>query len=200
MTERRVAQIRIATPADAPALGKMHVASWRETYAGILPDKMLSALSVESRAAAWAKIMQEPANERSTVVYLAEHDGTIVGFGSCGAQRTDNLKTKGYDGEFSGIYVLRAFQGQGIGARLLGKMSLDLLARGFNAAALWVLRENPRARRFYEYHGGQLVAEREDIRGDATLFELAYGWTDLTTLDRLIQPLLFAVDDRHKVR
>jgi ribosomal protein S18 acetylase RimI-like enzyme len=185
MTES-IAQIRIATPDDALALAAMHVASWRETYTGLLPDKMLSTLSVESRAAAWAEIMQEPANERSTVVYVAEHDGTIVGFGSCGAQRTDNLKTKGYDGEFSGIYVLRAFQGQGIGARLLGKMSLDLLARGFGAAALWVLRENPRARRFYEYHGGQLVAEREDIRGAATLFELAYGWADLTALDRLI--------------
>ena len=184
MTDRPVAKIRVATPDDAPALAVMHVASWRETYAGILPDKMLSALSVEGRAAAWAKIMQEPANERSTVVYLAEHDGTIVGFGSCGAQRTDNLKTKGYDGEFSGIYVLRAFQGQGIGASLLAKMSLDLLGRGFSAAALWVLRDNPVARRFYEHHGGKVIAEREDIRDGAVLVELAYGWADLKTLDR----------------
>ena len=76
----------------------MHVTSWRETYAGLLPDKMLSALSVESRAAAWAKIMQdpgtEPATERSTVVHLAEHQGAIIGFGSCGAQRTESLKTQ----------------------------------------------------------------------------------------------------------
>jgi hypothetical protein len=28
----------------------MHVASWRETYTGLLPDKMLSSLSVEARA------------------------------------------------------------------------------------------------------------------------------------------------------
>jgi hypothetical protein len=42
MTESAVAQIRIATPDDAPALGSMHVASWRETYSGVLPDKMLS--------------------------------------------------------------------------------------------------------------------------------------------------------------
>jgi hypothetical protein len=37
---------------------------------------MLSSL-VEARDAAWAKIMQEPSTERSTVIYLAEHDGTI---------------------------------------------------------------------------------------------------------------------------
>jgi hypothetical protein len=43
MTDRHVAQIRVATPDDAPALAVMHVASWRETYAGILPDRILSA-------------------------------------------------------------------------------------------------------------------------------------------------------------
>lgn len=171
--------IRLAVPDDAKALGAMHVASWRETYTGILPDRMLSALSIDARAAAWAKIMRDPAAEHSAVVYLAEQESSIIGFGACGAQRTENLRDTGYDGEFGAIYVLRAFQGQGIGACLLGKMFLDLLARGFSAAALWVLRENPRARRFYEYHGGQLVAEREDIRGDATLVELAYGWSDL---------------------
>jgi GNAT superfamily N-acetyltransferase len=184
MTDRPVAQIRIATPADAPALGKMHVASWRETYAGILPDKMLSSLSVDGRAAAWAKIMQEPETEDSTVVYLIEHEGSIIGFGACGAQRTEILKDKGYDGEFGGIYVLRAFQRQGIGASLLAKMSFDLLGRGFSAAALWVLRENPVARRFYEHHGGEVVAEREDVRGETVLLELAYGWLRLKELYR----------------
>jgi hypothetical protein len=95
MTDRPVAEIRIATPDDAPALAEMHVASWRETYLGLLPEKMLASLSVESRAAAWAKIMQEPATQRSTMVYIADYDGAIVGLGSCGSQRTESLKEKG---------------------------------------------------------------------------------------------------------
>src|SRR6202035_4014414 len=106
MSDRAVAHIRVATPADAHGLGRMHVTSWHETYAGILPDKMLSALSVEARAAAWAQIMEEPPTAGSTVIYLGEHKGTIVGFGACGAQRTENLRDKGYDGEFGAIYVL----------------------------------------------------------------------------------------------
>jgi ribosomal protein S18 acetylase RimI-like enzyme len=176
--------IRLAVPDDANALGTMHVTSWRETYAGILPDRMLSALSIDARAAAWAKIMREPATEHSAAVYLAERESSIIGFGACGAQRTENLRAQGYDGEFGAIYVLRAFQGQGIGACLLGKMSMDLLARGFNAAALWVLRDNLRARRFYERFGGKVIAEREDVRDGAVLVELAYGWLDLKKLDR----------------
>jgi ribosomal protein S18 acetylase RimI-like enzyme len=182
----KIAQIRIATPDDAPALGAMHVASWRETYAGLLPDKMLAALSVEARAGMWAKIMQEPATERSTAIYLAEYQGTIIGFGSCGAQRTEGLKDKGYNGEFSAIYVLREFQKRKIGARLLRAMSSDLQRRGFNSTALWVLRGNLRARHFYEHFGGKVIAEREDVRDGAVLIELAYGWPDLKEMDRLL--------------
>jgi ribosomal protein S18 acetylase RimI-like enzyme len=179
-------QIRVATLDDAHGLGNMHVASWREAYAGILPDKMLSSLSVEGRVAMWDQILRQPTTSGSTVVYLAEREGSIIGLGSCGAQRTEDLKAKGYDGEFTSIYVLRAFQGQGIGARLLRKMSLDLIGRGISAAALWVLRENLRARRFYEYHSGQVIAEREDDRGDIVLVELAYGWSDLKELNQLV--------------
>jgi ribosomal protein S18 acetylase RimI-like enzyme len=181
-----IAPIRIATPDDAPALGKMHIASWHETYAGLLPDKMLSALSVEGRAAAWAKIMQEPPTGRSTAVYLAEHQGTIIGFGSCGAQRTESLKAKGFHGEISAIYVLREFQKRNIGTQLLRTMSSDLTRRGFNAAALWVLRENLRARRFYEHYGAKVIAEREDLRDGAVLVELAYGWPDIAGLDQIL--------------
>ena len=164
----------------------MHVASWRETYAGILPDEMLSSLSVEERAAMWDQILRQPTTSSSTAVYLAQRGESIIGFGSCGPQRTGNLITQGYGGEFSAIYVLRAFQGKGFGTRLLGTMSVDLVGRGFRGAALWVLRENLRARRFYEYHGGQVIAEREDDRDGTILVELAYGWNRLNELDRLI--------------
>lgn len=186
MTERAVAQLRVATLDDTHALASMHVASWRETYTGLLPDKMLSSLSVEARAAAWDKIMQEPATEHSAVVYLAVHEETIIGFGSCGAQRTDNLKDKGYDGEISAIYVLREFQKRKIGTRLFRAMSSDLRRRRYVAAALWVLRDNLRARRFYEHFGGKVIGEREDARDAAVLVELAYGWPELKELDRLL--------------
>jgi ribosomal protein S18 acetylase RimI-like enzyme len=175
--------IRIAIPEDAAELGKMHVASWKETYAGILPDAMLSALSIEGRTAMWDPILREPEKADSTVVHLVEDGGSIVGFGSCGSQRSETLKVKGYDGEIGAIYVLRAFQRQGVGARLMSTMALDLMFRGFNSASLWVLRENAVARAFYERFGGQVVDEREDVRKEATLAEVAYGWANLKTFD-----------------
>ena len=151
-----------------------------------MPDKILSALSVEARSAAWDKIMRESTTERSTVVYLVEHEGTIIGFGSCGAQRTESLQIKGYDGEVSAIYVLREFQKRKIGTHLFRAMTSDLISRGFNAAALWVLRDNLKARRFYEHFGAKVIAEREDVRDGAVLVELAYGWPEIKELNRRV--------------
>jgi ribosomal protein S18 acetylase RimI-like enzyme len=186
MSAGNAVEIRVATLDDAHRLARMHVASWHETYAGILPDKMLASLTIESRAAAWVEIMRQPPTPGSTVVYLAEQAGAISGFGSCGAQRTENLRDLGYDGEVSAIYVLREFQKRGIATRLFGVMSLDLIRRGYHAAALWVLRDNLTARRFYERYAGKVIAEREDVRDGTVVLELAYGWPDLKELDRLV--------------
>jgi hypothetical protein len=57
---------------------------------------------------------------------------------------------------------------------------------GFNATALWVLRDNLRTRRFYEHFGGKVIAEREDARDGTVLIELAYGWPDLKEFCRLL--------------
>ncbi len=176
--------IRKGCLADARDLAGVHVASWRETYPGMVPDAMLSALSVEGRTAMWDQILRQPATSASTAVYVIETDSKIIGLGSCGSQRTGTLKERGYDAEIYAIYVLRAFQRRAIGTRLLSAMASNLSAAGFGSLSLWVLRDNTVARQFYERHGGKVVAEREDGRANGVLVEAAYGWMDLAELAR----------------
>jgi ribosomal protein S18 acetylase RimI-like enzyme len=64
-----------------------------------------------------------------------------------------------------------------VGARLMSTVALDLTYRAFNAASLWALRENAVARAFYKRLGGQGIEEREAVRKEATLVEVAYGWS-----------------------
>jgi ribosomal protein S18 acetylase RimI-like enzyme len=177
-----ISSLRPASSGDAERLGALHVASWQETYGGILPDEMLSKLTVESRAAMWSKILGDADPINGAVVWIAENDGRIVGFGSCGRQRDQGLDEQGFDAEISAIYILRSYQGVGLGRAIMGAMASSLRDRGHRAVTLWVLRENASARIFYERLGGTVVAEKEDERPRATLIEVAYGWHDLRSL------------------
>lgn len=75
--------LRRATIDDADQLGAVHVASWREAYAGILPDDMLTGLSVDARSAMWTKILGDPSAFAETAVYVIEDKDSIIGFGAC---------------------------------------------------------------------------------------------------------------------
>jgi len=173
---------REAKPDDAAALGELHVASWRETYAGLLPDRLLDGLSADARSAMWRAVLEDPARYGGTAIFVAEGGGGIIGFGSCGDQRDAALKAQGYDGEIGAIYVLQSHQRTGIGRALMRLLAQRLLDRGRTAARLWVLRENASARSFYERLGGVPAGEKTDEESGVTVTEMAYGWRDLSAL------------------
>jgi ribosomal protein S18 acetylase RimI-like enzyme len=173
---------REAAPGDAAAIGALHVASWRETYGGIIPDQLLNNLSVEERSAMWSAVLNGSATWDGLAVFVAESAGEIVGFGACGGQRDEALKDRGFDGEFGAIYVLRSHQQAGVGKSLMSLMAGRLLGQGRSAAALWVLSENVPARAFYERLDGVEVGQREEEQSGVTLAEVAYGWSDLSSL------------------
>lgn len=186
--------IRRAQPDDAAAIAAVHVAAWRETYTGLVPARMLSAFPVARRIRRWHRILTAPDPARESAVFVATlPDRTIVGFGSCGRQPAPDLVAAGFAGEFSALYLLAAQQRRGIGRRLMALMAQDLLARGMQGGALWVLRDNHPARRFYEALGARSVGQRVETVAahlacrrarpqDALLHELAYGWPDLALL------------------
>ena len=173
---------REAEPSDASMLGALHVTSWRETYAGLLPDQLLDEQSKEARAAMWRRVLEDPAQYSGTFVLVAEREGEMVGFGACCIQRHEALSERGYDGEFGAVYVLRAHQGEGVGTMLMRLLAGKLLDKGLRGGALWVLSENLSARKFYEKLGGVCVDEKADEHSGAVLTEVAYGWVDLSRL------------------
>lgn len=175
---------REAKSGDAVALGLLHVASWRETYAGLLPGQLLDGLSAEARSAMWRAILDDPAAHGGAAAFVAEGEGGIVGFGACGDQRDEALRERGFDGEIGAIYVLQSHQRAGVGGALMRLMAQNLLDRGRTAATLWVLRENASARLFYERLGGAPAGERADGQSGAMVTEMAYCWSDLSRLAR----------------
>jgi len=170
--------IRTANLDDAVGIARVHIACWRETYFGILPGEMLTALDIDARANMWASALSDPAN----CVSVLESAGEIVGFGACGEQRTPALRTAGYDSEIGAINLLPIAQGVGAGRKLMSHMAVWLAERGMKGVSLWVLAGNQNARRFYERLGAEICGEREERLPQARLKEVAYGWLDVRAL------------------
>lgn len=176
--------VRKAELRDAPPIAVVHVAVSRATYANLLPAETLEAFPVERRAKQWHQIIAGLGSPSDTGVFVAENQsGAILGFGCCARQRSAQMTARGFGGEFQAAYVLPSSQGRGLGRKLMVEMARHLIGQSLSSGSCWVLRENARARRFYEALGGQLVGERADELDAATaLVEVAYGWQDLCCL------------------
>lgn len=171
------ATIRKATVADATAIAEAHVATWRETYRGLLPDSYLDNLSPAGREPQWRQILTLPDEERCVLVATGAA-GAIVGFAS-GGPAHDNA---GYAGEISTLYVRRAYQGGGLGRALFVALTAHLRDRGSTSLILWVLATNRRARGFYEAMGGQPLREQAIIFDGIPLREVGYGWRETESI------------------
>ena len=143
------ALVRAARPEDARSVAEVHVASWRHTYRGMLPDDSLERLSVDDREAMWLDAFADPAPKSGA--FVAEVDGRIVGFASFGPSRDEDVPER--TGEVPAIYVDPSVLGTGVGRELFEVATLALRDAGFARATLWVLEENALARRFYEKGG-----------------------------------------------
>jgi GNAT superfamily N-acetyltransferase len=174
--------IREASLTDAAAIARVHVDSWRTTYAGIVPANYLANLSYARREQFWCDILSTPLT--SGCVYAAAQDtGEIVGFASGGPERSGNAL---YRGELYAIYLLAPYQRQGLGRRLTMAVVQRLLQGGLSSMLVWVLAANPR-RAFYTTLGGQQIYEKTATIGAAPLVEVAYSWPDLRELVKRLQ-------------
>jgi ribosomal protein S18 acetylase RimI-like enzyme len=166
--------IRKALLQDAQAIVKVHVDSWRTTYAGIVSAEFLASLSYQQRQKMWDSILLSPSGP--SFVYVAETpDQQVVGFASAGPERGGADASKG---EIYALYLLQGFQRHGIGRELFNTAASELRQRGYDSLILWVLADNS-ARAFYEAMGGMFLREKEVDIGGQHLVEVAYGWKNI---------------------
>ena len=164
-------RIRPASLADAPALARVHVASWRAAYHGLMPDAVLAGLSEETFTENWQRrLTQMP---RSTLLAVAADE--VIGFAAAGPSRdTDAIRPR--TGELYALYVHPEHWGSGTAQRLWRGMHQWLIVEEFAAVTLWVLEGNARARAFYESVGFEQEpgAIKSITREGAVLPEMRY--------------------------
>ncbi|HYM95946.1 MAG TPA: GNAT family N-acetyltransferase [Candidatus Sulfotelmatobacter sp.] len=164
--------VRRAKLDDADAIARVHVASWRTTYRGLLPDDFLASMTEARYADRWRRGIADS----STRVYVVEDATGPVGFASGGAERAGE---DGFAGELYSLYVLEAAQRSGHGRELVRAIVGGLRELGFDDMIAWVLRDNSAARAFYERLGGSYVREQTTTIGPVLAHEVSYGWRRL---------------------
>ena len=182
--------VRRARPADAAAIGAVHVAAWRSAYQGILPDRFLSRLSVPRQAAYYdsairAGVGVHVATASGLDLGPAERQGgpRVIGFVTGAPARAGRGGAPLADGEIETLYVLDDWRERGLGRRLMRAAATHLTAAGCQSAFVWVLRDNP-SRWFYERLGGRAAAESTITVGGAPVVQMAYVWSPIDNLAR----------------
>jgi len=166
-----------AGPGDAAELARVHVASWRETYDGILPSAYLAAMRAEPHARRWRRELTAPS--RGDIVLAVESSRGLVGY--CAGAVSGAASGAG-EAEVFTLYLMKAVQGAGIGRQLLCATAKVLHARGARSLGLWVLDANRAARGFYERLGGRPAGHRPVTGWGGRLSETAYRWETIEVL------------------
>lgn len=193
-------RVRQAVDSDARGIARVHIDSWRSTYAGIVPADHLAGLDYDEREKRWHRLL---ADRRQNAFVAEDRDGRIIGFASGGPERTGSEPASGtpsctddpqiesggpdpntppeYAAELYAIYLYESDQRHGVGRRLVAALCSWFLSRGWHSMLTWVLTDNP-SRNFYEALGGEEVRVETITIGGTELTEVAYGWSDISPL------------------
>ncbi len=170
MSPRADIVVRPAEPGDADGMGRIHVAAWRWAYAGVMPSSFLDGLDPVISADRWRSVLAgdtTPPDGLRVRVAVAELDGRVAAMTSFGDGRD-----RAPDDPTGELWMLNAHPdafGTGAATALIDE-AVRRLAVDHERAFLWVVEDNPRARRFYE---------REGWRPDGTRKRQAIGEAEI---------------------
>ena len=140
------AAIRAAGPWDAGALANLHIRTWREAFAQVLPAPVLDAQAAAA-SEQWERRLAEPGHASFWVAERRtpgdEPGEAMVGFAWAEAVGPGQVRAL----ELVGLYVLADYYGTGVADDLL------TCAVGEAPCQLWVAGSNHRAQNFYRRHG-----------------------------------------------
>jgi ribosomal protein S18 acetylase RimI-like enzyme len=165
---KTVFSIRHARPGDAEAIAKVHDASWRDAYRGVIPAVELERM-IARRGPQW----WHSAIIKGTGLLVLDFDKTIVGYATYGRNRVPSMP---YSGEIFEIYLMPEHQGLGFGRDLFKAARRELAEHGYLSTIVWALADNEKALAFYRRLGGLSIRRAEERFGSDMLTRVAFGF------------------------
>jgi ribosomal protein S18 acetylase RimI-like enzyme len=178
-----VVVIRAGSAAHAAQIAAVQRETWFAAYEGIIAPEVIDRVTVPDGG---ARVRQSFRTRPWQRMLVAGDPGTggIVGYASFGPE-TDVLNAPwphpltadgegGRVAELYALYVRPAWWSTGTGRALMGKVLARSAAAGYRSITLWVLRDNQRARRFYERAGFAPDGATNVLTGLGGVIEVRY--------------------------
>ena len=146
-------EIRRARLEDATAIAGVHVRTWQSAYEHVFGAERLGGIDTAGREGTARRF----ATDAGYDAFVAADDGRIIGFVACGSAEEEAEPRR----ELFAIYVLPEAWGSTAASGLMHAALDAMRGRGAAEAILWVLDDNPRARRFYEREGWHVDGSAE---------------------------------------
>jgi ribosomal protein S18 acetylase RimI-like enzyme len=191
-----VVVIRSASVADAVQIAAVMRASWRAAYDGIIASEIIDRVTAPDggarvrqsfRTRPWQKTVvavAEPESRRKRDTRRDAPPG-IVGYAFFGPEQDvvgapwpHPLSTAGGEGRVAELYALYVhpdWWSTGTGRELMDRVLAASSAARYLSVRLWVLRDNARARRFYERAGFEPDGASHTLEGLGGVTEIRYG-------------------------
>jgi ribosomal protein S18 acetylase RimI-like enzyme len=191
-----VVVIRAGSAAHAAQIAAVQRESWFAAYEGVIAPEVIDRITVPDdgarirqsfRTRPWQRMLvavDSGAGDPGASDSGASASGGIVGYASFGPE-TDVLNAPwphpltadgegGRVAELYALYVRPAWWSTGTGRALMDKVLARSAAAGYQSITLWVLRDNQRARRFYDRAGFAPDGATNVLTGLGGVLEVRY--------------------------
>lgn len=166
--------IRLCVPGDENALSFVGKAAFMETYAGTFSDAdILSHCVIHDSPDTYRELLENP----RVCTWIAETETcqAPVGYLVVAPPSLPYAGEHAGDLEILRLYLLRSFQGRGLGRNLLAKAVLYARQHGFTELLLGDCGNNLRAVRFYRRSGFRSVGEYRCRAGQHDYRDLVFS-------------------------
>lgn len=156
--------IRKATEKDSEDIINVNNSTWNTTYKGLIPDGILKKYTnnSEEKIIKIKKIIKEYDN-----FLIALDNKKVIGLISYGKSLNKEFKNSG---EIYSLYLIKEYQGLGIGKKLFFKGIEELIKKGFDSMIINVLENNPTIK-FYIKYSGLIKGEKQEKKYNYVLKE-----------------------------
>jgi len=148
--------IRRADPSDAAVLADLGARTFSDTFAHLYPPHDLATFLAEAYG---LERTQRDLDDPAKALWLVEADGAAIGYALAGPCDLPHPEVTPSCGELKRFYLLKGWQGGGLGGRLFSEVMAWLERDGPRNIWIGVWSENLGAQRFYERHGFTKVGE-----------------------------------------